>query len=148
MAKKKKVEKQRSAVATKLKNALKGKKGDQKRKPFEDRPNLEKLYLYIIVVDADAAELVERLLQELGSSAQYTHRGRGTAPNELSRILGVSDDKKAVINAFVSEDKMPTIKQELNTFFESSRKNKGVAFAIQLSSIEGISMYKYLTQSL
>jgi len=122
-------------------------KEEKPAKLFEESPDLQKIYMYIIVVDQGVATAVERLLQECGSSAQFTHNGRGTAPREIMGILNVVEDKKAVINAFVCEDKLEDTRNELDAFFRESKKNKGVGFAIPLSALQGIRTYKYLTQT-
>lgn len=122
-------------------------KVEEKAKPFEETPGLQKIYLYIIVVDQGVANAVEKLLQDCGSSAQFTHNGRGTAPRDIYNILNVVEDKKAVINAFVCEDKLEETRNELDAFFRENKKNKGVGFAIPLSALQGIRTYKYMTQT-
>ena len=145
---KEKKEKKPGKLSTKLKNAVKPLKKEHVSKRFEERSDLEKLYLYTIVVEQTVANSVIKLLQNLGSSAQFIHNGRGTAPSEILNVLNATVDKKAVINAFVSEDKVPAIQEELTLFFKVGRKNRGVAFAVPLSSLQGIRMYKYLTQTI
>lgn len=143
MAEKKKTNK----VAETIKKAVKAPKNIVKPKPFEERTDLQKLYIFVIVVEQSVANTVLKLLLNLGSSAQFVHNGRGTAPSEVLGMLNATDDRKAIINAFVSEDRLPEIREELNIFLRTSRKNRGIAFAIPLSSIQGIRMYKYLTQT-
>jgi len=135
----------RVKIASKLKKAVKNPKKEAKR--FEERSDLEKLYLYTIIVEQPVANTVIKLLQNLGSSAQFIHNGRGTAPSEVIGMLNANEDRKAVINAFVSEDHLATIQEEMSIFFKVGRKNRGVAFAVPFSSIQGIRMYKYLTQT-
>ena len=132
----------------KLKRAVKNPKKEENRKLFEEKPDLQKLYLLTVIVEQPVANQVVKLLQDLGSSAQFVHNGRGTAPSEIMGILNASVDRKAIINAFVSEDKIATIKEELGIFLSLSRKNRGVGFTVPLSSIQGIRMYKYLTQTI
>ena len=120
---------------------------EEKPKLFEDTPGLQKLYLYIIVVDQGVANTVEKLLQDCGSSAQFTHNGRGTAPKDIYGILNVIEDKKAIINAFVCEERLEETRNELETFFRENKKNKGIGFAIPLSALQGIRTYKYITQT-
>ena len=147
MAEKKKTTKKPNKVAETIKKAVKAPKNIVKPKPFEDRTDLQKLYIFVIVVEQSVANTVLKLLLNLGSSAQFVHNGRGTAPSEVLGMLNATDDRKAIINAFVSEDHLPEIREELNIFLRTSRKNRGIAFAIPLSSIQGIRMYKYLTQT-
>ena len=120
---------------------------EENKKLFEETPGLQKIYMYIVVVDQTVANSVEKLLQDCGSSAQFTHNGRGTAPKDIYGILNVIEDKKAVINAFVSEDRLEETRNELDAFFRESKKNKGVGFAIPLSALQGIRTYKYMTQT-
>lgn len=147
MAEKKKTTKKPNKVAETIKKAVKAPKNIVKPKPFEERTDLQKLYIFVIVVEQAVANTVLKLLLNLGSSAQFIHNGRGTAPSEVLGMLNATDDRKAIINAFVSEDRLPEIREELNIFLRTSRKNRGIAFAIPLSSIQGIRMYKYLTQT-
>lgn len=147
MAEKKKTTKKPNKVAETIKKAVKAPKNIVKPKPFEERTDLQKLYIFVIVVEQSVANTVLKLLLNLGSSAQFVHNGRGTAPSEVLGMLNATDDRKAIINAFVSEDRLPEIREELNIFLRTSRKNRGIAFAIPLSSIQGIRMYKYLTQT-
>ena len=132
----------------KLKRAVKPPKKEEKQKLFEEKPDLQRLFLLTVVVEQPVANQVVKLLQDLGSSAQFVHNGRGTAPSEIMGILNASVDRKAIINAFVSEDKMQVITEELGIFLGLSRKNRGVGFFVPLSSIQGIRMYKYLTQTI
>ena len=145
---KKESEHKEHKIVEKLKRAVKPPKKEEIRKPFEEKPDLQKLYLYTIVVEQDVANTVIKLLQNLGSSAQFIHNGRGTAPSEVLGILNATVDRKAIINAFVDEDNIKDIHDELKLFFAEGRKNRGVAFAVPLSSLQGIRMYKYLTQTI
>ena len=120
----------------------------KKEAKFEDRPELKKIYLVIIVVDIGVSKSVEKLMQELGSSMQFTHNGRGTASKEILNILGVVDNSKGVVNAVISEDRLDDVKRELNIFFAASKKNRGIAFTVPFTAIEGIRIYKYLTQTI
>ena len=132
----------------KLKRAVKPPKKEENRKLFEEKPDLQKLYLFTVVVEQPVANTVIKLLQDLGSSAQFIHNGRGTAPSEIMGILNAAVDRKAIINAFVSEDKLQTIEEEVSIFLNLNRKNRGIGFAVPLSSIQGIRIYKYLTQTI
>lgn len=143
-----KKKKSNNTISSKLKNVVKSKKKTVKPKAFEEKSDIQKLYLFTVVVEQAVAKTVLKLLQDLGSSAQFVHNGRGTAPSEVLGILNATENRKAIINAFVSEDKLATIKEEISIFLSVSRKNRGIGFAVPLSSIQGIRMYKYLTQTI
>lgn len=131
-----------------IKKVVKRGKKDVKPKLFEEKGDLTKLYLYIIVVDIEVARTVEKLMQTLGSSIQITHTGRGTATKEILNVLGVTQDTKGIVNAIVSEDRIKEVNQELEIFFKASKRNRGVAFSIPFSSVQGVKIYKYLTQTI
>jgi len=135
-------------VAEKIKKNVKHEKKPKTSSSFEKKKDLEQLYVYVVIVSQQVANTVLKLLQNIGSSAQFVHNGRGTAPNEVLAVIGAKDAKKAVINAFVSEDKLKLVQEELDIFFSVGHKNRGIAFAIPLSSIQGVRMYKYLTQTI
>ena len=137
----------RKKISKKLKNAVNPQKKEHKHKPFEEKGNLQKLYLYTVVVEQNVADTVIDIMQNLGSSAQFIHNGRGTAPSEVLGIINAVSDRKSIINAFISEDKLPALHEEITTFLKMGRRNRGVGFAVPLSSIQGIRMYKYLTQT-
>ena len=144
----KKADNKEHKIVEKIKRAVKPPKKQVESKRFEDRGDLEKILLVTIVVEQNVADNVLKMLQNLGSSAQFVHNGRGTAPSEISGVLNANINNKAVINAFVGEDKLHDIEEELDAFFKVGKKNRGIAFAVPLSSIQGIRMYKYLTQTI
>lgn len=115
---------------------------------FENKVDLMKLYVYTVIVDLSVGRNVEKLMQNLGSSMQFTNIGRGTASKEILNILGVPDDTKAVVQALVTEDKLEDIQRELTIFFAANKKNRGIGYAIPFSSVEGVRIYKYLTQTM
>lgn len=115
---------------------------------FENKVDLIKLYVYTVIVDLSVGRNVEKLMQNLGSSMQFTNIGRGTASKEILNILGVPDDTKAVVQALVTEDKLEDIQRELTIFFAANKKNRGIGYAIPFSSVEGVRIYKYLTQTM
>ena len=145
-----KVEKKKRASKARniVKKVFKTEKKEAKPKAFEEKPDLEKLYLYIVIVNAGVGRTVEKLMQNLGSSMQFTHVGRGTAPKEILNIMGIADNSKAIVNAVIGQDKLSTVKEELEIFFAASKKNRGVAFAVPFSAVKGVRMYKYLTQTI
>lgn len=149
MAETKKKSSPRKGVVSKIKNAIpRSRKNEKKETKFEDKPDLKQLFMVTAIVDVGVSKIVERLMQECGSSIQFTHNGQGTAPREILNILGVVDNKKGVVNGIFSEDHLEDIKRELSIFFAASKRNRGIAFTVRLTSIEGVRIYKYLTQTL
>lgn len=119
-----------------------------KEQPFEKKKDLDKLYLYFTVVNAGQADAVIDLMEYAGSSAQYVQRAVGTAPSNLMSILNISDNKKEIVISFIKESLLDDAQKELNAFFQASKKNKGIAFAVPLKSIMGVRVYKFLTRTI
>ena len=101
----------------------------KKTKQNKELPSLDeivdkKLSLFITIVGKGQAQPIIRLFERGGSSAQFIQRGEGTASKEIYSILGVEDNDKDIVFSFISQDKIPDIKTELNAFFLANKKNR------------------------
>ena len=70
--------------------------------------------------------------------------GLGTATSEVVELLGL-EPHKAVILSVVREDMVDTILQTLEDKFSTIRNGKGIAFAVPLSSVIGVNLYRFLS---
>ena len=70
--------------------------------------------------------------------------GMGTATSDLVELLGL-ESHKAVIISVVREDLMDDVMKTLEEKFAAVRNGKGVAFAVPLSSVIGVNMYRFLS---
>ena len=70
--------------------------------------------------------------------------GLGTATSELVELLGL-EPHKAVILSVVREDMVDTIMNTLEDKFATIRNGKGVSFAVPLSSVIGVNLYRFLS---
>lgn len=116
--------------------------------PYEKRDDIKKLHLYITIVNFGQSASIISILSQLGSNAQFVQIGRGTAGKQIREILGIEDNRKEIIFSIVSENMIEDVKKELNAFFVASRHNKGIGFSIPMTSIIGIQIYKFLSNSL
>lgn len=130
-----------------VKKSKKVQTNKKQKTPFENRANLRKLFLYIAIVNAGQGEAIINLMQYIGSSAQYVQRAVGTAPSNLLSILNIADNKKEVVISFLKDTLLDDAQRELNAFFSASKRNAGVGFAIPLTSIMGVRIYKFLTRT-
>ena len=124
----------------------------KKTKQNKELPSLDeivdkKLSLFITIVGKGQAQPIICLFERGGSSAQFIQRGEGTASKEIYSILGVEDNDKDIVFSFISQDKIPDIKTELNAFFLANKKNRGIGFSIPLSSIIGVRVYQFLANT-
>ena len=73
--------------------------------------------------------------------------GRGTAQSETLHLLGLDDAERGVIFSVIREDKSEEILHALENKFQTIRKGKGIAFTIPLSSVVGVSIYRFLSNN-
>ena len=73
--------------------------------------------------------------------------GEGTATKQVRSILNIEDNSKEIIYSFLREEFVEDFKNELDAYFASSKRNAGIAFTIDLSTIVGVKLYKFLTQT-
>ncbi len=127
--------------------ALLKKKKIETPQPIESREDLVKPYVYVTIVDEGVGQSIIKLCQSLKVSAQFLQKGQGTANKQIRDILGIEDNKKEIIFSLVREDLIPDLKKELEAFFLSSKKNKGIGFSIKMDSLIGVRLYHFLTHT-
>lgn len=115
---------------------------------IEDSNNLKKLSLFITIVNNGQADNIIRLYQYVGSSAQFMQKGTGTAQKQVLDVLGIEDNRKDIVYGFVTNESIPELKKELEAYFQVNKKNKGIGFAISLTSVIGASLYHFLADTL
>ena len=130
-----------------VKRVTKKQPSEPTKEAFEDRPDLKKLVFYMIIVNFGQGDNIIRLLKNNHSSAQFTQTGEGTATKQIRAILSIEENRKEIIYSLIREEYVPDIKRELEAYFAASKKNAGVAFTIDLDSIVGVKLYKFLTQT-
>ena len=114
----------------------------------ENDGELKKLSLFVTVVSRGQADPVVRLFETLGVSAQFIENGEGTAQREIRNILGIEDDRKSIVFSFIKRDAIPEATKELEAFFLSSPKNKGIGYSIPINSLIGMQLYRFLADTL
>ena len=115
--------------------------------PFEERQELKKLVFYITIVNFGQGDNILRLLKANHCSSSFIQSGEGTATSRVRDILNIEDTRKEIVFSLIREDFISEFQKELEAYFASSKKNKGVGFAIDLDSIVGVKLYKFFTQT-
>ena len=105
---------------------------------------IKKLKLLITVVERQKGEFYLDVISQFGVNCQMVMGGLGTATSDLVELLGL-EPHKAVILSVVREDRVDEIMQVLEDKFATIRNGKGVAFAIPLSGVVGVNMYRFLS---
>lgn len=107
---------------------------------------IKKLKLLFTIVDRPKAEFYLDVLSQYEVNCQIVTAGKGTATSEMVDLLGLNPHK-AVLIGFVREDMTDTIMKALEEKFHTIRNGKGVAFAVPMSSVIGVNMYRFLSNN-
>ena len=107
---------------------------------------IKKLKLLFTVVDRPKSEFYLDVISQFDVNCQLVMGGLGTAHSELVELLGL-EPHKAVLLSVVREDLVDTILDTLEDKFATIRNGKGIAFAVPLSSVIGVNLYRFLSDN-
>ena len=107
---------------------------------------IKKLKLLFTIVDRPKAEFYLDVLSQYEVNCQIVAPGLGTATSEMVDLLGLNPHK-AVLVSVIREDLVDTIMKVLEEKFHTIRNGKGVAFAVPMSSVIGVNMYRFLSNN-
>ena len=107
---------------------------------------IKKLKLLFTVVDRNKGEFYLDVLSQFHVNCQLILPGMGTAVSDLVELLGLNLHK-AVVVSVVREDLMDTIMNTLEDKFATIKNGKGVAFAVPMSSVIGVNIYRFLSDN-
>ena len=105
---------------------------------------IKKLKLLFTIVDRPKGEFYLDVISQFDVNCQMAMGGLGTATSELVELLGL-EPHKAVIISVVREDLMEAVMDTLEDKFKTIRGGKGIAFAVPLSSVIGVNLYRFLS---
>ena len=105
---------------------------------------IKKLKLLVTIVERPKGEFYLDVISQFDVNCQLAMSGLGTATSELVELLGL-EPHKAVILSVVREDRVEEIMNTLEDKFATIRNGKGIAFAMPLSSVIGVNMYRFLS---
>ena len=107
---------------------------------------IKKLKLLFTIVDRQKGEFYLDVISQFDVNCQIAMSGLGTATSELVELLGL-EPHKAVILSVVREDMVDSIMNTLEDKFSTIRNGKGVSFAVPLSSVIGVNLYRFLSDN-
>ena len=107
---------------------------------------IKKLKLLITVVDRNKGEFYLDVISQFDVNCQLAVSGMGTAASEIIELLGLTNHK-AVILSVAREDMVPMIMNTLEDKFLTVRHGQGIAFAVPLSSVIGVNLYRFLSNN-
>ena len=103
--------------------------------------------MFISIVPRGQAPAIVKIFEEYGSSYSYITSAVGTGKNYLPGLLSAADAKKQVVFTFIREDKSEEVCQALKNRFSVSKSSSGISLSIKLTSVAGISVYRFLTNT-
>ena len=107
---------------------------------------IKKLKLLVTIVERPKGEFYLDVISQFDVNCQLVVPGLGTATSELVELLGL-EPHKAVILSVVREDTTDTVMNCLEDKFATIRNGKGISFAIPLSSVIGVNLYRFLSDN-
>ena len=113
--------------------------------PYEETSNLEKIKIFITIVPNGTGGGVVKLLEKVGVNYSVITLGEGTGAKFIPNL--VSDNKKQIIFSFVRESYTDAVKAVLKERFGVSKASNGISFSIPLTSVMGVSIYKFLSNT-
>ena len=107
---------------------------------------IKKLKLLFTIVDRPKGEFYMDVISQFDVNYQMLVGGLGTACSDLVELLGL-EPQKAVVISVIREELAETVMQCLEDKFATIKNGKGVAFAIPLSSVIGVNVYRFLSDN-
>ena len=109
-----------------------------------DETNLKKISMFITVVNRGQGNYVLKIFEQEGANAQFVQLGEGTAQKEVRDILGLEDNEKKIIISLITNERIESVKSELEAFFKINKRNRGIGFSIPMTSLIGMKVYQFL----
>lgn len=107
-------------------------------------PGIRGLKLLFTVVDRNKAEFYLDVLSQFEVNFQMAVAGKGTAGSEIAELFGLNEHK-AVLLSVLREDRVEEAMNCLEEKFETIRGGKGISFAVPMSSIIGVNLYRFFS---
>ena len=108
--------------------------------------DIQKLKLLFTVVDRQKAEFYLDVLSQFDVNFQMSVPGKGTANSELVSLLGLNIHK-AVLFSVVREDQVEAVMNCLEDKFKTIKNGQGISFAVPLSSVIGVNLYRFMSNN-
>ena len=120
------------------------------RKPKKEKSapsEFKKLKLLVTIVNRNKTEFYMDFLSGFEINFQTAVLAQGTAKSDTLYMLGLEDSDKSVIFSVVREDVATDALHALEEKFQTLKRGKGIAFTIPMSSVIGVAIYRFLSNS-
>ena len=95
-------------------------------------------------MDRPKSEFYLDVISQFEVNCQMALSGMGTATSELVDLLGLNIHKSVILSV-VREDMVDTVMNTLEDKFATIRNGKGISFAVPLSSVIGVNLYRFFS---
>lgn len=106
-----------------------------------------KLKLLVTVVNRQKTELYLDYISSFEANMQLSMAATGTASTDMLRYLGLSDSDKTVIFSVIRENQEDAALKFLDEKFHTVKNGKGIAFTVPMTSVIGVAIYQFLSNS-
>ena len=113
---------------------------------FEETNKILKLGYMVVIVDKYLEDSIRSILKKGGASAVFVKHGIGTATKDIYESLHLVEQSKAILFTLVTEEKYYHLKELVIEKLNTSKFAKGLILYKILSSIGGVSNYKFFAQ--
>ncbi len=107
--------------------------------------SLKEIKMLIAIVARGKGDEVTAFLRDKGIFLNTILLGKGTDTSRQLDVMGIGDVKKDIVISAMGADKIKQTMQDLAIKFRLEEVGKGVAFAININSVSGKSLLKYIT---
>lgn len=107
----------------------------------------KKLKILITIVERSKTDFYLDILEGYEVNMQTVMYGHGTAPSDIMTYLGIVQNDKVVIFSVVQEEKIKEILAAYEDKYFKTKHGKGIAFTIPITSLIGVSIYQFLSNS-
>ena len=105
---------------------------------------VKKLKVMVIIVDRGQGDYFVRAFEKNKVGASFNVYGTGTATKEIYDILGIGETKKDIVLSLIKQDDIEVLKNIVKERFAANKKYKGISFCMDIDSVAGVLVYKYL----
>lgn len=114
--------------------------------PYEDDHEISPLKMFIIVVHYGQSKAILSRLNEIDTAVSLTLQAYGGS-FDTGDLFGTGEHKKEMIISLVRADKSELLTRIVNERFKVSKASSGILYSIPLTSVAGVTMYKFLTNT-
>lgn len=105
---------------------------------------MDELYFIVTIINRSKWKQYTEFYKLYDSTMILSTSGQGTATSEMLHFLGLESSEKAVIFSINTRQSAKTILKELVETMNINAHGTGVAVMIPMSSVGGLSAYRYL----